>query len=80
MSYNEYRDWKSFEKMQLQGLIETKNELENQLIGINEDITKLIGKKVADSVFIRALNEKTLCRNCKLIAPIVRDKLCYSCC
>jgi len=79
MSYSEYRDWKAYDKMQLQGLIETKTELERQLLDINKDISKLVGKKVAESVFIRALNEKTLCRNCKLIAPIVRDKLCYSC-
>ena len=80
MSYSEYRDWKSYDKMELEGLIETKQELQRQLLAINADISKLLGKKVAQSVFIRALNEKTLCRKCKLIAPLVRHQLCYSCC
>ena len=80
MSYSEYRNWKSFDKMELEGLIETKRELQQQLLAINADISNLMGKKVAQSVYFRALNEKTQCRKCKLITALVRDRLCYSCC
>lgn len=80
MSYSEYRDWKSYEKMELEGLIETKEELQRQLLAINDDISKLLGKKVEQAVYFRALNEKTQCRKCKLITSLVRHQLCYSCC
>ena len=80
MSHIEYDNWKAYDKTILEGLIATKTELERQLLDINKDISKLVGKKVAESVFIRTLNEKTQCRKCKLITPLVRDRLCYSCC
>ena len=64
----------------MEGLIATKPELERQLLDINKDINKLIGKKVAESVFIREFNEHSLCQKCKLVTPLVRSGLCYLCC
>ncbi len=80
MSHIEYANWKAYDKTILEGLVATKTELERQLLDINKDINKLIGKKVAESVFIREFNEHSLCQKCKLVTPLIRSGLCYLCC
>lgn len=78
MSHNEYLNWLYVDKCKLEELYETKIELENQLLSINQNISNIIGKKIANC--IRKLNESTKCKNCNLISALVRDNLCYSCC
>ena len=75
MSHIEYDNWKAYDKTILEGLVATKTELERQLLDINKDINKLIGKKVAESVFIREFNEHSLCQKCKLVTPLILSSL-----
>ena len=80
MSHNEYLNWLYVDKCKFDELQETKIELEKQLLSINENISNIIGKKIANRIYIREFNESTKCKKCNLISALVRNNLCYSCC
>jgi len=50
-----------------------------QLLDINKEIIKLVGKKVAESVYINEYPVTGLCSRCKKLRNIIWYSTCFSC-
>ena len=90
MSYREYLDWAAYDETQLEELIGQRSIINlkiNKLINQKEELEKSmkiisnrISKLETGEKQLLELNEKTMCRICRCISPIVKDSTCYYCC
>ena len=79
MSYSEFRDQKAYDDIIEKQLTAERIKTEEHLADINEQLRDLIGSRVRASTGLQALNEKTKCKGCNLIASLVHSQLCYHC-